>query len=81
MNLHPVSSGEITCYKDEIENELEKSRPKLRGIYAAYAKEIGLIQSQSVSTSPQTQEVNNLSIVGLQTPRTPRPCPLNQRSR
>ncbi|XP_034722233.1 transcription factor IIIB 90 kDa subunit-like [Etheostoma cragini] len=31
--------GEISCYKDEIETELEKSRPKLRGIYAAYAKE------------------------------------------
>lgn len=34
--------GEISCYKDEIETELEKTRPKLRGIYAAYAKEIGL---------------------------------------
>ncbi|XP_034555245.1 BRF1 RNA polymerase III transcription initiation factor subunit b [Notolabrus celidotus] len=32
--------GEISCYKDEIESELEKSRPKLRGIYAAYAKEL-----------------------------------------
>uniref|UniRef100_A0A3Q1GAN5 B-related factor 1 n=1 Tax=Acanthochromis polyacanthus TaxID=80966 RepID=A0A3Q1GAN5_9TELE len=32
--------GEISCYKDEIEIELEKSRPKLRGIYAAYSKEI-----------------------------------------
>uniref|UniRef100_A0A3Q1H902 Transcription factor TFIIB cyclin-like domain-containing protein n=1 Tax=Acanthochromis polyacanthus TaxID=80966 RepID=A0A3Q1H902_9TELE len=30
----------ISCYKDEIEIELEKSRPKLRGIYAAYSKEI-----------------------------------------
>ncbi|XP_027896738.1 transcription factor IIIB 90 kDa subunit-like isoform X1 [Xiphophorus couchianus] len=33
--------GEISCYKEEIETELEKSRPKLRGIYAAYAKEMG----------------------------------------
>ncbi|XP_041831414.1 transcription factor IIIB 90 kDa subunit-like isoform X3 [Melanotaenia boesemani] len=32
--------GEISCYKDEIEIELEKSQPKLRGIYAAYTKEI-----------------------------------------
>uniref|UniRef100_A0A671VXU7 Transcription factor IIIB 90 kDa subunit n=1 Tax=Sparus aurata TaxID=8175 RepID=A0A671VXU7_SPAAU len=40
--------GEISCYKDEIETELEKSRPKLRGIYAAYTKEIGLILSPSV---------------------------------
>lgn len=40
--------GEISCYKDEIETELDKSRPKLRGIYAAYAKEIGLILSLSV---------------------------------
>lgn len=78
-----VSSGEISCYKDEIETELEKSRPKLRGIYAAYAKEIGLILSQSISTSPQTRELNNSLILGLQTPRTQRfcPCPLNQRSR
>lgn len=46
--LHLVLLGEISCYKDEIETELEKSRPKLRGIYAAYAKEIGLILSQCV---------------------------------
>ncbi|CAN9508005.1 unnamed protein product [Ophioblennius macclurei] len=32
--------GEISCYKDEIETELEKSRPRLRGVYAAYAKEL-----------------------------------------
>lgn len=38
--LRLVPSGEISCYKDEIETELEKSRPKLRGIYAAYTKEI-----------------------------------------
>ncbi|XP_035277689.1 transcription factor IIIB 90 kDa subunit-like [Anguilla anguilla] len=31
--------GEISCYQDEIETELENSRPKLRGIYAAYARE------------------------------------------
>uniref|UniRef100_A0A672HJG5 Transcription factor IIIB 90 kDa subunit n=1 Tax=Salarias fasciatus TaxID=181472 RepID=A0A672HJG5_SALFA len=31
--------GEISCYKDEIETELERTRPRLRGIYAAYASE------------------------------------------
>lgn len=31
--------GEISSYQDEIETELENSRPKLRGIYAMYAKE------------------------------------------
>uniref|UniRef100_A0A3Q1C2G0 Transcription factor IIIB 90 kDa subunit n=1 Tax=Amphiprion ocellaris TaxID=80972 RepID=A0A3Q1C2G0_AMPOC len=39
----------ISCYKDEIETELEKSRPQLRGIYAAYTKEI------SQSTCHQTE--------------------------
>lgn len=36
-----LPSGEISCFKDEIETELEKSRPKLRGIYSAYTKEMG----------------------------------------
>ncbi|KAI4903901.1 hypothetical protein NFI96_028827 [Prochilodus magdalenae] len=31
--------GEISSYRDEIETELENSRPKLKGIYAAYTKE------------------------------------------
>ncbi|XP_019740487.1 transcription factor IIIB 90 kDa subunit isoform X1 [Hippocampus comes] len=31
--------GELSCYQDQIESELEKSRPKLRGIYAAYVHE------------------------------------------
>ncbi|GAA6103679.1 BRF1 RNA polymerase III transcription initiation factor subunit b [Tachysurus ichikawai] len=31
--------GEISSYQDEIETELENSRPKLRGIYAMYEKE------------------------------------------
>uniref|UniRef100_A0A4W4EVN7 Transcription factor IIIB 90 kDa subunit n=1 Tax=Electrophorus electricus TaxID=8005 RepID=A0A4W4EVN7_ELEEL len=30
--------GEISSYRDEIETELENSRPKLRGSYASYAK-------------------------------------------
>ncbi|KAM6954022.1 transcription factor IIIB 90 kDa subunit [Aplochiton taeniatus] len=32
--------GEICSYRDEIETELENSRPKLRGIYAACSKNI-----------------------------------------
>uniref|UniRef100_A0AAR2ILU8 Transcription factor IIIB 90 kDa subunit n=1 Tax=Pygocentrus nattereri TaxID=42514 RepID=A0AAR2ILU8_PYGNA len=31
--------GEISSYRDEIETELENSRPKLKGIYAAYTRE------------------------------------------
>ncbi|XP_063803286.1 transcription factor IIIB 90 kDa subunit isoform X2 [Pseudophryne corroboree] len=31
--------GEITTYQDEIENELESSRPKPRGMYASYNKD------------------------------------------
>ncbi|XP_029937884.1 BRF1 general transcription factor IIIB subunit a [Myripristis murdjan] len=32
---------EIESYQDEIDSELESCRPKLRGVYAAYAKEEG----------------------------------------
>ncbi|XP_078516424.1 transcription factor IIIB 90 kDa subunit isoform X2 [Lissotriton helveticus] len=32
-------AGEITCYQDEIENELENSRPKAKGFYASYSKD------------------------------------------
>ncbi|KAJ1107909.1 hypothetical protein NDU88_005295 [Pleurodeles waltl] len=32
-------AGEITCYQDEIENELENSRPKPKGLYASYSKD------------------------------------------
>ncbi|KAM6992601.1 transcription factor IIIB 90 kDa subunit-like [Tautogolabrus adspersus] len=51
--------GEISCYKDEIETELEKSRPKLRGIYAAYAKEIDPDDTEVLSTisEPEDPEV------------------------
>uniref|UniRef100_UPI0037E86A82 BRF1 general transcription factor IIIB subunit b n=1 Tax=Semicossyphus pulcher TaxID=241346 RepID=UPI0037E86A82 len=51
--------GEISCYKDEIETELEKSRPKLRGIYAAYTKEIDPEDAEILSTTsePEDQEV------------------------
>lgn len=33
------SKDEIQGYQDEIDTELQTSRPKLRGVYAAYAKE------------------------------------------
>lgn len=32
------STGEIHGYREEIDAELESSRPKLRGVYAAYTK-------------------------------------------
>ncbi|XP_054618112.1 BRF1 RNA polymerase III transcription initiation factor subunit b [Dunckerocampus dactyliophorus] len=32
--------GEISCYQDQIESELEKSRPKLRGVFAGYVNKI-----------------------------------------
>uniref|UniRef100_A0AAY4B7R2 Transcription factor IIIB 90 kDa subunit n=1 Tax=Denticeps clupeoides TaxID=299321 RepID=A0AAY4B7R2_9TELE len=35
--------GEICCYQDEIENELENSRPKMRGPYSSYAKEDSMV--------------------------------------
>lgn len=44
---HLILIGEISCYKDEIETELEKSRPKLRGIYTTFTKESGLFLSHS----------------------------------
>ncbi len=35
-----LSAGEINSYRDEIETQLAaSSRPKLRGIYASYARE------------------------------------------
>ncbi|KAK7907515.1 hypothetical protein WMY93_016127 [Mugilogobius chulae] len=46
--LDEVVEGEISCYKYEIETELEKSQPKLRGIYAAYAKHMDPEDSESV---------------------------------
>ncbi|XP_016519825.1 transcription factor IIIB 90 kDa subunit-like isoform X1 [Poecilia formosa] len=46
--------GEISCYKEEIETELEKSRPKLRGIYAAYAKEMG---PSRTTADPEDEDV------------------------
>ncbi|XP_028996662.1 transcription factor IIIB 90 kDa subunit [Betta splendens] len=49
--------GEICCYKDEIETELEKSRPKLRGIYAAYAKEIDPEDAEVLSSTSEPEEL------------------------
>lgn len=48
--------GEISCYKDEIETELEKSRPKLRGIYAAYSKEIDPEDAEVLSSTSEPEE-------------------------
>uniref|UniRef100_A0AAY5L989 Transcription factor IIIB 90 kDa subunit n=2 Tax=Esox lucius TaxID=8010 RepID=A0AAY5L989_ESOLU len=47
--------GEISLYQDEIETELENSRPRLRGIYAAYSKEtdpLDEVFSQASCSSP-----------------------------
>lgn len=43
--VHFILPDEIHCYRDEIDAELQNGRPKLRGVYAAYAKE-GTEQSQ-----------------------------------
>ncbi|XP_042193806.1 transcription factor IIIB 90 kDa subunit [Callorhinchus milii] len=43
--------GEITIYQDEIETELEISRPRFRGMYANYAKGDGLGDGVSVTSS------------------------------
>lgn len=48
MHLH-VSVGEISSYRDEIETELENSRPKLRGMYAMYAREGTVLQMSFLS--------------------------------
>ncbi|KAM9840786.1 transcription factor IIIB 90 kDa subunit-like isoform 2-T2 [Aulostomus maculatus] len=49
--------GQISCYQDEIETELEKSRPKLRGIYAAYAKEIDPEDEDVLGLTSDPEEV------------------------
>lgn len=38
LSFFTPSTGEIQEYQEEIDAELESSRPKLRGVYAAYAK-------------------------------------------
>ncbi|XP_042356484.1 LOW QUALITY PROTEIN: transcription factor IIIB 90 kDa subunit-like [Plectropomus leopardus] len=52
---------EIQGYQDEIDAELENGRPKLRGVYAAYAKEAPLPDGENengdvVSTSSKTED-------------------------
>ncbi|KAM8876956.1 transcription factor IIIB 90 kDa subunit-like [Synchiropus picturatus] len=39
LELARTLEGEISVYQEEIESELEKCRPKLPGIYAAYTRE------------------------------------------
>uniref|UniRef100_H3CGT6 Transcription factor IIIB 90 kDa subunit n=1 Tax=Tetraodon nigroviridis TaxID=99883 RepID=H3CGT6_TETNG len=48
--------GEISCYKNEIETELEKSRPKLRGIYAACTQETDPANAEVLSVNPDPAE-------------------------
>ncbi|XP_030626602.1 transcription factor IIIB 90 kDa subunit [Chanos chanos] len=55
--------GEVKLYRDEIETELENSRPKLRGIYAAYAREdaedpgLLLASRQAGDEEPEDEEM------------------------
>ncbi|KAI1895384.1 hypothetical protein AGOR_G00105740 [Albula goreensis] len=48
--------GEICCYQDEIETELENSRPKMRGMYASYAKDDTRDDVTSVVSSRTAEE-------------------------
>ncbi|KAI9528700.1 hypothetical protein NQZ68_017298 [Dissostichus eleginoides] len=45
---------EISGYQDEIDAELECARPKLRGVYAAYAKEV--VVNEEPNSTPKTEE-------------------------
>ncbi|XP_041122770.1 transcription factor IIIB 90 kDa subunit-like isoform X1 [Polyodon spathula] len=57
-------AGEITCYQDEIETELENSRPKLKGPYASYAVEDSVMDdSISVASgAPGEEELDDLEL-------------------
>ncbi|XP_058843987.1 transcription factor IIIB 90 kDa subunit-like isoform X3 [Acipenser ruthenus] len=57
-------AGEITCYQDEIETELENSRPKLKGPYASYAVEDPMMDdSISVASgAPGEEELDDLEL-------------------
>ncbi|KAI4905011.1 hypothetical protein NFI96_003636 [Prochilodus magdalenae] len=50
-----VCGGEICGYQDEIEMELENSRPKARGIYAAYGKNDDAVSIVSVCTDVEEE--------------------------
>ncbi|XP_040917353.1 BRF1 RNA polymerase III transcription initiation factor subunit a [Toxotes jaculatrix] len=61
---------EIHGYQDEIDAELQSSRPKLRGVYAAYAKEDGenddddvLSTSSKMSDDGELEEEDELQAV------------------
>ncbi|XP_030070661.1 transcription factor IIIB 90 kDa subunit isoform X1 [Microcaecilia unicolor] len=48
--------GEITSYQDEIELELENSRPKPKGLYAAYTKDDSLDNTSSVFGEEEAED-------------------------
>ncbi|KAM9842512.1 BRF1 general transcription factor IIIB subunit a [Aulostomus maculatus] len=61
---------EINCFQDEIDTELHSSRPKLRGVYAAYAKEDvdddtdnNLCSSSKMADSDDSEEEEELQAV------------------
>ncbi|XP_034017999.1 BRF1 RNA polymerase III transcription initiation factor subunit b [Thalassophryne amazonica] len=51
--------GEISCYKDEIETQLENSQPKRRGIYASYAKELDLQEEEVLTSTSDTDNAED----------------------
>nr|XP_033808777.1 transcription factor IIIB 90 kDa subunit isoform X2 [Geotrypetes seraphini] len=48
--------GEITNYQDEIELELENSRPKPKGFYAAYTKDDSLDNTSSIFGEEEAED-------------------------
>ncbi|KAM4690827.1 transcription factor IIIB 90 kDa subunit isoform 2-T2 [Rhinophrynus dorsalis] len=49
--------GEITSYQDEIENELEISRPKPKGIYASYSRDDSEDNTSSIFEDEDDEEL------------------------
>ncbi|XP_029985031.1 transcription factor IIIB 90 kDa subunit-like [Sphaeramia orbicularis] len=54
--------GEISTYKDEIETELERNHPKLRGVYAAYSKEIDPQEEDASSLTSDPEERRSVDV-------------------
>ncbi|XP_067099048.1 transcription factor IIIB 90 kDa subunit-like isoform X1 [Osmerus mordax] len=52
--------GEVHCYQDEIEMELEMSRPKLRGMFSSYAKSDPLSNHDDASVASDVPDSDDL---------------------
>ncbi|CAG03766.1 unnamed protein product [Tetraodon nigroviridis] len=59
----PSSSDEICSYQDEIDSELQTSRPKLRGVYAAYARGDCKSLGEDSACKPDGSEEDDLQAV------------------